>query len=210
MNSNNQKIQARINQLLESEEENKNDLVNSLKMELKEYNPIKSKFLPVRLENQVVMIVVSDFKDVDQKVGRFLQSEFKKQVVDIGQLLEWSLNNNLQVGQRIAEQIEQKKIEYDQLYNNPKNKNKKGQNQIELSEFIKVSEEDFKALLQERIEAKDCRAGCVFINMQSSICSTNTILNALTSIYSPSKIVIVDIKKQNQEETEPEGMNSEE
>ena len=163
---------------------------------LKKNLPEKEKeVLPIKIENQVNLLIHSCYSNLAHQTSKFLSKEQKKSIVDISELLKWCLENNIPKALEIEKKLEEKLIEFQNELKERKKKKNKKLPVLTQREYMFIEVEDFKELLNERLSYKDCKAGVIIINLENNLLDINNTLDIISNYYKKSELFIIEIKE---------------
>ena len=189
-------------QEIEKNEEGEEIEEEDLELKIQELEGLKKKIpekekevLPIKMENQVNLLIHSCYSKLANQTSKFLSKEQKKSIVDISALLKWCIENNISKSLEIEKNLEEKLIEYENGEKERKKKKNKKLPVLSQKEFMFIDKEDFKILLTERLTHKDCKAGVILINLENDLLEINETLDIISDYYKKSNLLIIEIKE---------------
>jgi hydrocephalus-inducing protein len=150
----------------------------------------------INLEKQDNILLFSKIESVDFKMANFLHENAFKCPINFGELLDWHIKRQTPIGIRLQQQKQDKLVELESIMQerNKKIKAKKPVPDFDKDEFLYISREEFKSLLEERISVPECAAGIVMYNMRTDLVSKETANEIILELLSKGNILAFKIK----------------
>ena len=197
----------------EMEPEEKKVKILELKSKICYINNSNDDVLPIEFGLQYNLLLFSEDDSLINRVSKFIESEYKKTVVDLEQLINWHETHNTELNGKIQEYMTVKREELEVLLEEQRKKKKKKGEPLDEEGFLYLPLDILKEAIEIRLKHEDCKAGVVIINTNNTNSQFKESLEVLVEFYKESNLCIFNISDKQLEfeiEEQPEKEEEEE